>query len=184
MGVGESPAAQVCAAPAGSTNNAMVWAVAAIAWLESAVGQAASQAEIGWRFATARIRLHAAHTRPQLHLALGHQASTMPRWSSRAGPPPRTNLRLLEQHMQAGGDPSLALDGVFAARTTAAHADATHDTYSSHMNMIGWACKNHQGGPDASTIAHHSERDWRCKRPEHPERMACSLEACARYHWA
>ena len=144
IGVDVLPVAQVCAAPTGSTNNAnnaVVWAAAAIAWLESPLGQAAPRADIDWRFATARIRLHAAHTTPQIHLALGTPAATLPRWSSRSGPPPRMNLRLLEQHAQASGDPGLAMDGVFAARTTAAHADGTHNTYASHVNMIGWACK-------------------------------------------
>ena len=139
MGAGVLPVAQVCAAL--NANNAVVWAAAAIAWLESPLGQAAPRADVDWRFATARIKLHAAHTTPQIHLALGTLAATLPRWASRSAPPSRMNLRLLEQHAQAGRDRGLAMDGVFAARTTAAHADGTHNTYAKHLNMIGWACK-------------------------------------------
>lgn len=95
---------------------------------------------IDWRFAQARLRLRATHTAPQVHRALALEADQVRGPWGQAGPAPTTNMRLLARCKESGGNPAAVLDGVLAARTAAAFADNTHSTYSSHLNMIGWAC--------------------------------------------
>ena len=119
--------------------NDVIFAVATMNWLRSNAGNAA-RSVIDWRFAQARMRLRATHTAPQVHRALSIEPAQVPGPWGQAGPTPRANLRLLAQCKEAGGDPAAVLDGVLTSRVAAAFADTTHSTYSSHLNMIGWAC--------------------------------------------
>ena len=102
--------------------------------------ETANRAMVDWRFAQARMRLRATHTAPQFHRALEIAPNQVPGPWGRAGPMPQANLRLLTCCKESGGDPAAVLDGALAAQTATAFADNTHTTYSSHLNMIAWAC--------------------------------------------
>ena len=90
-----------------------------------------------WLYASARLGLKASHVSTQVHKVLQKDVEYNP---SKQGPTPRSNIRMLQDHKLGGGDPSIVLDAVFTARTVGALADATHQTYASHLRMISWAC--------------------------------------------
>lgn len=128
--------------------------VIAISWLLKS-GPGATKAQVEWKYAAARVGTPARLLTSQVHLTLREPviSPTSARFFGRAGPTPTANLRLLEDFQHGGGDPGALLDAVFASRTSAAHADGTHTTYRSHLNMIDWACRVINSDPLPATLS-------------------------------
>lgn len=120
--------------------NDVLLVLETIEWLAKA-SEITSEAEINWRFVTARIKLKSCSSPSLLHNALGCLASEVPGTWRRSGPTPSSNLKLLQARTSNHIEAQNILDGLFAARTSAAHSENTHATYGSHLNMIGWACE-------------------------------------------